>query len=496
MTGGTDGFDWTAARNVLCAAFLSVGVAGCASESDPAVTLSPPSLRIGFGLTTGANAQAGIRQATLNIVLESLISFGVNGRPQSRLAESWELDPYGERLRIRLRPNVLFHDGSPVTAQAVRDFLASSLPGYLGDSYRDVVALSATSELDLELRLRARSSFVMEGLDILVASPSNPSVGTGPFKLRDTAGDRVELEANAHYYLGKPYIEEITFEPYSSIRAAWADLLRQRVDMLYEVGVDAIDLLEPSQDVNIYTAPRPYALVVMLNVKTPFLRDAAVRRKLNAAIDRDSLLTDALQGYGVPAESPLWPYHWAHQMSSATFEYAPSLLNLAEGETHFTLLYTEPSHERLALAIQRQLQAVGVRMNLETAPLDDALRRAEAGEFDAFLADAALGPTLIRPYWFWYTGGRFNWGRFSSDVVDSALDRVRASTSERDYIAAVASLQSAIVDDPPAIFLAWGQRSRAVSRRFAVPAEPNRDILPGTLRLWRLAEGGNSAPHN
>jgi hypothetical protein len=45
-------------------------------------------------------------------------------------------------------------------------------------------------------------------------------------------------------------------------------------------------------------------------------------------------------------------------------------------------------------------------------------------------------------------------------------------------------LQEVAVEDPPAVFLAWGQRARAVSRRFEVHVEPGRDILT-TLRLWR-----------
>ena len=43
------------------------------------------------------------------------------------------------------------------------------------------------------------------------------------------------------------------------------------------------------------------------------------------------------------------------------------------------------------------------------------------------------------------------------------------------------------MDDPPAIFLAWSERARAVSKRFDVPPpKPGRDIL-GTLRLWKPA---------
>ena len=45
------------------------------------------------------------------------------------------------------------------------------------------------------------------------------------------------------------------------------------------------------------------------------------------------------------------------------------------------------------------------------------------------------------------------------------------------YKAGVAAFQRAILDDPPAIFLAWSERARAVSTRFDVPVEPERDIL-------------------
>jgi hypothetical protein len=70
--------------------------------------------------------------------------------------------------------------------------------------------------------------------------------------------------------------------------------------------------------------------------------------------------------------------------------------------------------------------------------------------------------------------------------VSVALDRLRAAPTEADYKAAVAGFQQAMIDDPPAIFVAWSQRARAVSTRFEVPAEPGRDILR-SLRLWRPA---------
>jgi hypothetical protein len=73
----------------------------------------------------------------------------------------------------------------------------------------------------------------------------------------------------------------------------------------------------------------------------------------------------------------------------------------------------------------------------------------------------------------------------SSPRIDAALDRIRHAASDDEYRAGVTAFQQAMVDDPLALFLAWGERARAVSRRFDVGA-PNkdRDIL-STLRLWR-----------
>jgi peptide/nickel transport system substrate-binding protein len=293
------------------------------------------------------------------------------------------------------------------------------------------------------------------------------------------------MRANKSYYQGAPFIDQIVIEPYASVRSAWADMLRGRVDMLYEVGVEAIDSLQPSRDAEIFISPRPYALMAILNVEKPQLRDASFRRALNAAVNRQALVDDALNGHGSPAESPVWPHHWAHDSSLPRFTYEPRAVSLPLSKSRFTVLYTEPSHERVALTLQRQLQAVGVNVSLETAPLDEALARVRTGDFDAFLADAVHGPTLVRPSLFWHSRAPLNWGHFRSTEVDAALDAIRHAPDDEAYKVSVAAFQRAIVNDPPAIFLTWGERARAVSTRFEVPAEPGHDILPTTLRLWR-----------
>lgn len=152
------------------------------------------------------------------------------------------------------------------------------------------------------------------------------------------------------------------------------------------------------------------------------------------------------------------------------------------------MLYSDATQERLALLVQRQLRAVGVEATLEEVPIQDAARRVGSGQFDAWLIDMGLGPALFRVIPFWQSKGSFNWGGYTNASVDAAFTQIRRSKDDDEYKAGVAAFQRAIADDPPAIFLAWSERARAVSTRFEVPVQPGRDILrAGSLALWRPA---------
>jgi hypothetical protein len=96
----------------------------------------------------------------------------------------------------------------------------------------------------------------------------------------------------------------------------------------------------------------------------------------------------------------------------------------------------------------------------------------------------------------WHTEAPLNFGHWGNATVDIALDRVRHAASDEDVRAAIGGLQQAFMDDPPAVFLAWSQRARAVSHRFVVPSpEQGRDIL-SNLRLWKPTTGLQQASRN
>lgn len=398
---------------------------------------------------------------------------------------------------MELRPRVRFHDGSPLTAQVVVDTLRRGLPQFVGPLYEDVSSIEATSDRTVELKLRQPSTLLLESLESLVPKPGAPAIGTGPFTVSPSTPR--EMRANPDYYLGRPLISRIVVSEYPSVRSAWAEMLRNHLDMVYEVGVDARDSLESATSVNVFSYTRHYQYMVLLNSLAPSLRSSAVRRALNAGIDRSTLVRQAMNGHGTPSSGPVWPRHWALGSESSGFHFDPQIaienLDLARvppsqngrARMKFSCLVAA-NDERIALVIKQQLDAIGVEMLIEEAPIERFQPALASHKFEGMLVDVISGPNIFRPYVWWHSKGSRNRGTYSSAEVDDALDFIRHATSDNEYRVGVLKFQQAIVDDPPAIFLAWDERARAVSGRVEVRgAEPDVDIL-GTLRMWRPAE--------
>jgi peptide/nickel transport system substrate-binding protein len=421
------------------------------------------------------------------MALEGLVSPGRDGRTKPVFAESWTTSNDGLTWNLLLRPGVRFHSGNPADASAIRDILLAQLPAAMGPAFEDVANIRAVSDTGLEITLKRPSTFLMERLDIVsIQEAGTLSSGVGPFFVTSEHADEIQMDANERYYGGRPRIDRIVIKPYVSLRSAWADMLRGQIDMLYDVGVEALDSLTSSRDVQVHAFQRGYAFLVLLNVGKPYLRDPAIRRELNAAIDRTSIVSDVLRGHGTPALAPVWPEHWAYSHIAPTFQFAPNAVNAGKSPLHLKCLLIDPSHERLGLAIQRQLAAVGVDLELEMVTAGEGVKRVESGDFDAFLADFLQGPNLARPYLFWHSGAPYNYGHFSNVNVDGALDTIRHAQGDAVYRSGVEAFQRAVAEDPPAIFIAWRERARAVSRRFYVPAEPDSEPLT-TIHRWRPA---------
>ena len=435
--------------------------------------------------------------------LEGLTQLGEDGRAVPRLAEKWQWE--GTKLRVTLREGVTFHDGTPLTASLAATILrdAISRPGNqsLYPSFLDVASISVDGDHQLIFEVKQPTAFLPENLELPLGVGI---VGTGPYRVVKDEASEIALERFDEYHLGAPRIRNVIIRPFQTLRTAWTSLLRGDIDMVSNVPPEAVEFIS-NDDIQVVSFVRHYQYLVAFNSKTPQFRSPAVRRALNVAIDRDALIKNVLHGRGISATGPLWPRHWAIDPSVTPYRFdraqAITLLqqagikpnipsNVPNARVRFTCMI--PANftllERVALEVQRQLYGAGVDMQFEVVPPREFNARIGEGRFEAILIDIVSGPTLERGFQFWRSTRHYqglNVFGYENPEADRIFEVLRASENEASVRSATSRLQQVLLDDPPALFLAWSEKTRAVSKAFGIVQEAGRDPIDPLYTIWR-----------
>ena len=224
-------------------------------------------------------------------------------------------------------------------------------------------------------------------------------IGTGPFHAvepRDArrgrdAGERALLRAAS-----PPSIESCC-KTYPSVRPPGPKCCAGSVDMLYEVGIDALDSLDTSTDVKVFTFQRPYAYIGRSERRT---RPRCATAPSSARAERRDRSSSARSATRSTATASRRPDRSGRSTGPTTPTSARFRLRrrrpTCAGRRHRSRCLLRRSHRTSAsrLRFKQQLRAVGVELTLEQRP--DRTRysqRLKSGDFDAVLIDVVNGPT-------------------------------------------------------------------------------------------------------
>lgn len=494
-------------RSVVSAVLLLVAALVCLVSCAGSSTVPPraTTLRIGAALPREAMPGSGLNALVYLLTIEPLVAVASDGREAPRIASSWSWEDGRRRLVVRLKKNVAFHDGTPLTSELVANVLRASVASGEFPSFSSIAGISATADDTVELRLNTPDSFVLPDLAwISVALPQKSRIGTGPYQLEPgREKDAIVLSAFDRYHRGRPAIDRVEVRGYPTQRKTWAAMMRGEIDMLYDVSRDAADFIEAETTVKMFSFPRAYYVPIVFNMRHPVLGKREVRRALNMAVNKSVAVREGLRNRGRPADGPVWPEHWANDQTYRSLSFDPDAARAALDAAGFPLVRTsssgmpsrfsfscllfanDPRFERLALVLQKQLFDVGVDMKLEPVPLAQLGARAAKGDFDAFLSELASARSLSYVYYFWHSAGPGALFNSGYRAADPALERMRHAASDEETRAGTADLLQILKNDPPAIFVAWQEQARAVSARFEVPDEPGRDIMASVWQ-WRV----------
>ncbi len=342
------------------------------------------------------------------------------------LATSWEISPDGLVYTFKLRQGVKFHDGTPFNAEAVvfsfdRQLNPDKYPElketgpykyWLGMSMGDIVkSVEAVDEFTVRFTLKRREAPFLANLGMHFASIVSPTalkkltvdftrhpVGTGPFKFVEwIKDDRIVLEANPDYWDGRPYLDKVIFRAIPDNTTRLLELKSGAIDVMVFPNPEDIKLIEADPNFKVLRQPgMNIGYLAMHTEKKPF-DNVKVRRAINHAINKKAIVDTIYEGLGTVAKNPLPPILWGYNDQIQDYEYDPNkakeLLKEAGYPDGFeTTLWAlpvprpyNPNGQKVAEAIQADLQKVGIRARIISYEWGTYLEKLEQGEHDMAL---------------------------------------------------------------------------------------------------------------
>lgn len=434
------------------------------------------------------------------------------------LATDWTISDDGLTYTFNLRPNVRFHDGSALDAEAVvfnfQRMLDPDHPHHgtgpfpLAFFFSAVRSVEATGPLQVMFHLEQPYAPLLSNLAYptgLIVSPEavrsqqqnfgrNP-VGTGPFRFaRWQTNRQVALQRNPDYWGETPVLAGVVFRPLTDANARVTEMLSGGIDLMVEVPPDNIALFANSQDFRVYEQAGPHLWFLILNTREGPFTDRRVRQAVNYAIDKRALVEDLLQGTATIATGPTpAAFAWAYNDDLSPYPYDPERARelLAEAGyadgAQITFYVTDGGSGMLdplpmGTAIQADLARVGIRARIETYEWNSYLERVNsglAGKADmAQMAWMTNDPDTL-PYLAlrtdaWPEQNGFNSGYYSNPEVDALLEQARVSTDLEQRAELYRQMQALVYADAPWAFIAsWKQNAVSTARIQGLRLQPS-----------------------
>jgi peptide/nickel transport system substrate-binding protein len=449
-----------------------------------------------------------------------------------RLAQSWEFSPDSLSITFRLREDVRWTDGKPVTARDVRftwqlhvDTLVAWPGRHLKQHITDVVVIDTrTVRFDFSLRYPYQLMDANDGVilpehllgdvprdKLMTHSFGRQPIGNGPFRMARWEPEQyIELERNDDYYeKGKPNIDRVIFKYIPDMVTLMTQLKKGEIDLLESVPADQMPaLLDHRPDIGIYTYPSRDYWYIAWNTRNNLFASAATRRALSKAINTREIIETLWQSRAEPCVSPIHPNLWAFDSGINPIPFDPEGAR-AELETQgwsdsdgdgyldrdgrifeFEMITNSSNQLRVDVATMAEayLKRVGVKVKIRTLEFQSVVQQLLSLEYESCVLGWGT-PTKPDLTSHWHSSAvprdGMNIAAYNNPVVDDLIDRAKVEPDRTRAMELWRQAQRIIYADQPFTFLLIPHEVNALDERFC-NVKPNAISFFYNLRDWAV----------
>ncbi len=505
-----------------------------ADESRSSVA-DPPRQRRGGTLVIGAsydirgvNQLLGTHSTFSEAILDQMFLHLLEEQPDyaehpptlaPQLAERYQWSEDLKTLTLYLRPDVLWSDGVPVTAEDVRwTWQAQTHPDVAwghADMKRAITEVEVVNPGTVRVHFEEASSSQLTDLNEGAILPKHAwsqlpfdewhesadwflqnLVVDGPFMLESwRSQEQITLRRNERYFKeGLPYLDQVVIRIIPQKSNQILQLLSGELDYVDHIPALEAARVERAEDLKIIDFWHRQYDFICWNLGNPLFADVEVRRALTMAIDRQSIIDALWFGYAKMSTSPIISSVWAHNQELEPWPYDPQearrilaekgwrdsdadgILDRAGRKFSFELSTNADSSERVdtAVMIQQQLRNIGIEARVRQMEFNTLIDKNLAHEFDATIGAWGIDTSLDLTYAFHSDSidNGYNFGQYSNPEVDRLIDRARTVSDPQRLGSIVKKIQYLLHRDQPYTFL-WERRRLIGARARLQNAQPN-----------------------
>ncbi|HEY9564583.1 MAG TPA: ABC transporter substrate-binding protein [Nocardioides sp.] len=377
-------------------------LAGCGSEGseessgtpDPNATLSVANL-IGVSTWDPARSLGGPEIQLLSLVYDRLVYTDPSGNLKPGAAKSWHFDDGGSTLAMQLRDGLKFSDGTPITGEVVKQNIerALSLPeSSIAPSMAKIANVQAEGntirihqkepDATLPALLSDRPGMIVNPATFEALAADDIPVGSGQLTVtKQQPGVSISFAKNGgHWNADTIKVANVELSVIADPNARLNAVRTGEVDIA-RIDADQAEDARAASELTLTTGPALETGSFFFNPSLqPAFAKPEVRQAISLAVDRNAIAQALLFGQAA-ATAQFYPEgHRAHvpeldQEVGADPDKARKLLADAgypDGFTFEAIVYS-PKMDRVAQAVQEQLKAVGITMNLKPIPSTNAI---------------------------------------------------------------------------------------------------------------------------
>ncbi len=445
------------------------------------------------------------------LVFNGLVKYDETLKITGDLAESWEVGEGGLTLTFHLKRNILWHDGTPFTAEDVLyTYLRLRDPEVktpYSSNYEKVKEVKVLNPHTFKVVYNERFVPALEswGMGIVPKHvfggatgknfnehPANKRpIGTGPYRFKEWKPDeKIVLESNPRYFNGKPKIARYVFRIIPDSAVEFLELRNKSIDSMSLTPDQYFAYPEFFESYDKYKFPSAVYTYLGFNLKNPLFADRRARQAIAHAINKEELVGGVLLGMGQSASGPFLPLSWAYNPEVKDFAYdldqSRALLKAAGWKDSdqdgwldkdhkpfaFTIITNQGNKTRALCAeiIQQQLKKIGIKIDIRVIEWSTFIKDfINNRNYDATILGWALSPDPDQ-YGIWHSSqmknGQYNFVGYSNPIVDKMLEQGRQEFDFNKRKELHRAMHKIIHEDAPYIFLFYPDSLPVIHKRF------------------------------